>query len=388
FDWMSANQSTVIQLIKGMQENRLHNCENEKRWEWERIQVKLFGINIKSLTLNQFQSAGSIFIYEVSSIFITYFAATAVIRGEMTLGMMLSIQFIMGQLHEPINAIIRFIYLAQDAKMSLERLNAYHKVEDEEPVRQNKVMQISGNADMVIKDLTFRYEEAAYDALKNINIVIPARKTTAIVGTSGSGKTTLIKLLLKFYKPTSGSIRLGPTDLEDLSNVHWRAKCGVVLQDGFIYTDTIARNIAIKGEIDTERLESAIQAANIQEHVRALPHGYNSRLENGEDMLSHGQKQRLLIARAVYKNPDFVFFDEATNALDAHNEKIIMQNINEFARNKTVIVVAHRLSTVKNADQIIVLDRGEVVESGTHLELVEKKAFYFNLVRNQLELGK
>jgi len=387
FDQMSENQSTIIQLVKGMQENRLHNCENEKRWEWERIQVRLFGINIKSLTLNQYQTAGSVFIYEASNIFITYFAATSVIAGEMTLGMMLSIQFIMGQLNGPINSIIRFIYLAQDAKMSLERLNTYHNVDDEELSPEKKVTQIQTNSDIHINQLSFKYDESERYALKNIDMKIPTNKTTAIVGTSGSGKTTLIKLLLKFYKPTSGGIKLGATDLGDLSNVNWRAKCGVVLQDGFIYTDTIAQNIVVKGDVDPERLEFAIRMANIQEHIQALPNGYNTLLENGEDMLSQGQKQRLLIARAVYKNPDFLFFDEATNALDAKNERVIMHNLNDFTQGKTVVVVAHRLSTVRNADQIVVLDQGEIVESGNHQELVDKKGFYFSLIKNQLELG-
>lgn len=388
FEQMSRNQGTLIQLIKGMRENRLHNCEREKRWEWERIQVKLFGVNIKSLALNQYQTAGSVFIYEAASLFITFIAARSVINGDMTLGMMLSVQFILGQLSNPINTIIRFIYYTQDAKLSLERLVEYHQLEDEEPVEKNKLISFPSEKGLAIRNLSFRYEGAEHAALQHIDLLIPEGKKTAIVGASGSGKTTLIKLLLKFYVPSSGDILLGSENLQDFSNTHWRSRCGAVLQDGFIYSDTIAKNIVVReGAINQERLSYAIRMANIHQHISSLPLGHNTLLENGEEMLSQGQKQRLLIARAVYKDPHYLFFDEATNALDAHNEKIIMHNLDEFMKGRTVVVVAHRLSTVKDADQIIVMDKGRIIETGNHEELVAGRSYYFNLIRNQLELG-
>lgn len=389
FDQMSNNQSSLIQLITGMQEIKLHNSEKQKRWEWERIQARLFKVSMSSLALNQYQQAGSSFINELKNIIITFLAAKAVIDGEITLGMMLAIQYIIGQLNTPINQLVGFIHTTQDAKISLERLGEIHNKDDEEEDGQSKVTIFPEDMSLKIQDLSFQYEgpHAEY-ALKDISMVIPEGKITAIVGASGSGKTTLVKLLLKFYNPTDGEIRLGDISLANYSNRLWRDKCGVVLQDGFIFSDTIAKNIAVSDElINTEKLLHAVNVANIREFIESLPLGYNTKIGNDGHGLSQGQRQRILIARAVYKNPNYIYFDEATNALDANNERIIMENLDKFFIGKTVVVVAHRLSTVKNADQIIVIDKGKITEIGTHAELTTKKGDYYRLVKNQLELG-
>lgn len=390
FAQLSENQSNLFQLITGMQEIKLNNCEKQKRWEWERIQARLFKVNIKSLYLSQYQQVGSIFINQVKNIFISFFAARAVIEGSMTLGMMLAVQYIIGQLNAPIEQLIGFLHSTQDAKISLERLGEIHLKKDEENPDEQKVTILPEKRGIFINDLHFQYEGPHSEmVLKGLNLEIPESKVTAIVGTSGSGKTTLIKLMLGFYPITKGEIRVGDILLSNISNRLWRQKSGVVMQDGFIFSDTIARNIAVSDEIvDKERLLKAVKIANIQEYVESLPLGYNTKIGQEGHGLSQGQKQRILIARAAYINPEFLFFDEATNALDANNERVIMQNLEEFFRGRTVVVVAHRLSTVKNADQIVVLEKGEIVERGTHEELTRLKGAYYNLVKNQLELGK
>lgn len=386
FTQNAANQSSIIQLITGMQEIKLNSCEEQKRWEWEHIQAKLFKLNIKGLALGQYQQAGGTLINQLKNIFITVLAASAVISGDLTLGMMLSVQYIIGQLNAPLASIITFIQASQDARMSLERLAEVHEKKDEESPDQSLLSDIPISKPVTMDNLSFRYEGAGSPfVLKNINLTIPSGKITAVVGMSGSGKTTLVKLLLGFYKPVAGEIYYGDHALSNLSMSKWRQRCGVVMQDGFIFSDTIARNIAPGVEnIDKERLILAVETANIREFVESLPLAYNTKIGQEGLGLSQGQKQRLLIARAVYKDPEFIIFDEATNALDAKNEREIMKNLDEFFKGKTVVVVAHRLSTVKNADNIIVLDKGILVEQGTHKDLVANGNVYYELVKNQL----
>ena len=389
FQQASANQSNIVQLITGMQEIKLNNCEKQKRWEWERIQAKLYKVNIKGLILNQNQMVGATFINQTKDIIISFMTARAVVTGDMTLGMMMAVQYIIGQLNAPIQMFIGFIQSAQDAKISLERLSEINEKEDEEKPEERKIYEIPAGRDIVLKNVTFQYEGPnSPKVLKKINLEIPANKVTAIVGTSGSGKSTLVKLILGFYKPVIGEISLGGVPLGNFSQQQWRKRCGVVMQEGFIFSDTIAGNIGIGDDIpDFAKVEKAVATANIQSFIEALPLGYETRIGSDGHGLSTGQKQRILIARSVYKNPDYIFFDEATNALDARNELVIMDNLNQFFKDRTVIVVAHRLSTVKNADQIVVLEGGEIVEKGTHAELVGRKGIYFNLVKDQLELG-
>jgi ATP-binding cassette, subfamily B, bacterial len=389
FQQSAANQSNIVQLVTGMQEIKLNSCEKQKRWEWERIQIKLFKVGIKSMMLNQNQQLGAALINQAKDIFISFLSARAVITGEMTLGMMMAVQYIIGQLNAPIQQFIGFTQEAQDARISLERLGEIHNREDEERPEDDKIRDIPADKDIEIRNLLFQYEGPNSEkVLNNISLTIPAKKITAIVGISGSGKTTLIKLLLGFYNAAKGDILLGGTQLTRFSQSEWRKKCGVVMQEGFIFSDSIAGNIGLSDEIpDKEKIDRATKTANIKEFVESLPLGYNTKIGNDGHGLSTGQKQRILIARAVYKEPDFIFFDEATNALDSSNEKKIMENLSSFFKGKTVVVVAHRLSTVKNADQIVVLEKGEIVEKGTHKELVKKKGAYFFLVKDQLELG-
>ncbi|OFX56588.1 MAG: ABC transporter ATP-binding protein [Bacteroidetes bacterium GWB2_41_8] len=389
FAQLADNQSKLIQLINGMQEIKLNNYERQKRWEWERIQARLFKVNIGSLSLQQYQQAGSVFINETKNIVITVLAATAVVHGDMTLGMMLAVQYIIGQMNSPLDQMIEFMQVSQDAKISLERLSEIHDNKDEEQAQEGKLDSLPSSADIQISDLIFQYEGPhSPKVLNDLNLTIPHGKVTAIVGTSGSGKTTLVKLLLGFYPPVSGSLKVGESDLANYRQSWWRSKCGAVMQDGFIFSDTIATNIAIGDEeINKDRLSYAVRMANIKEFIEGLPLSYNTKIGPEGVGLSQGQKQRILIARAIYKNPEFIFFDEATNALDANNEKVILENLNEFFTGKTVVVVAHRLSTVKNADQIIVLEKGKIVEIGNHEELTTKRGAYYELVKNQLELG-
>ncbi|MDZ7900472.1 MAG: peptidase domain-containing ABC transporter [Arcicella sp.] len=388
FEIAAKSQTATLQIIDGIQEIKLTNSEQQKRWDWENIQASLFRLNMKSLGLSQIQSAGALFINEGKNIFITYLTARAVIEGEMTLGMMLSVGYILGMLNGPIEQFIHFIQDYQDAKLSLERLNDIHKVEDEEPVGKQRSVQLSANKMLAFTSVSFKYPGTSRNILDNIDFVIPQGKTTAIVGSSGSGKTTILKLLLKFYQPSQGQIIAGNTFLSGINHNFWRSRCGAVLQDGFVFSDTIARNIAVGEDfVELNRLNHAAHVANIAEFVESLPLGYNTKIGAEGNGLSQGQKQRLLIARAVYKDPDYIFFDEATNALDANNEKVIMANLTEFFKGRTVIVVAHRLSTVKNADQIVVLEQGRIVERGTHEQLTNLRGHYYALVKNQLELG-
>jgi ATP-binding cassette subfamily B protein len=389
FQQLSKNQSNLFQLITGIQEIKLNNCERQQRWNWERIQAKLFKISIKSLSLNQYQQSGSIVIDQLKNILISFVAARAVIQGQMTLGMMLAVQYIIGQMNSPISQLIGFLQSTQDAKISLERLHEIHDKKDEENPDDLKITLLPENKSLAIAGLGFQYEGPHSEwVLQDIDLAIPQGQTSAIVGVSGSGKTTLIKLLLGFYPPGKGEIRVGEYLLENLQSRVWRQSCGVVMQDGFMFSDTIAQNIAISGEnIDKEKLLQAVRVANIQEYIEALPLGYNTVIGMEGHGLSAGQKQRLLIARAVYKDPQYIFFDEATNALDANNERIIIENLRQFFHGRTVVIVAHRLSTVKDADNIVVLDKGRIVEKGTHAELIGKKGPYFNLVKDQLTLG-
>ncbi len=387
FAQMSGEQSKVIELISGMQEIKLHNAERPMRWGWEHFQARLFKISMKSLTLEQTQSVGSNFINELKNMLITILSAKLVIDGEITLGMMMAISYIVGQLNSPISQLISFMRDLQDAKISLDRLGEIHNMEEEEKPGEAKVALIPEKAAIQINDLSFRYTGGLAPVLEGVTLNIPANKTTAIVGTSGSGKTTLMKLLLGFYPPASGEIKVESFPLSSVSQKAWRDQCGVVMQEGYIFNDSIAKNIAVgEDNIDVKQLKHAIDVANISDYIDGLPLGYNTKIGSEGTGLSTGQKQRLLIARAVYKNPQFLFFDEATSALDTNNEKVIMQNLNEFFENRTAVVIAHRLSTVKRAHQIVVLDKGQIAETGNHQSLIARKGKYYHLVKDQLEL--
>jgi ATP-binding cassette subfamily B protein len=431
FDVAAREQSATIQLVQGMQEIKLNGVEKPMRWGWERLQAKLFRLSVKGLALNQWQQSGASFINESKNILITFLAAKAVIDGQMTLGTMLAVQYIIGQLNSPIDQMINFVQSWQNAKISMERLNEIHSMEDEEPEykqlsrelpvafmkqlaggkmplppaferaeekarvyfdRDNASVEHSDRMDesgITFSNLSFTYPGAGNDpVLKDINLKIPKGKTTAIVGVSGSGKTTLLKLLLKFYEPQKGDIKLNNTALSTISHKVWRSHCGAVMQDSFIFSESIAKNIAVgEDRPNMEKLRHAVKVANIGDFIEGLPLGFNSKVGAEGTGISMGQKQRLLIARAVYRDPEFIFLDEATNSLDANNETAIVQNLEAFLHGKTVVIVAHRLSTVRHADQIIVLNKGVIVERGTHQELVNLKGEYFGLVRNQLELG-
>ncbi len=388
FSYSSANQSKIIELIGGMQEIKLHNAERQMRWGWEYIQAGLFKISIKSLVLEQTQSVGSSFINELKNMFITVLSAKLVIDGDITLGMMMAISYIVGQLNAPVTQFIGFMRELQDAKISLDRLGEIHNRDDEEKTSDQKINEIPANASIELKKVSFRYIGGLQPVIKELDLYIPSNKITAIVGVSGSGKTTLMKLLMRFYELDKGTIFVAKHDLKNIAVKTWRQHCGVVMQEGYIFNNTIANNIAIGEEIiDQKRLNHAIDIANISDYIDDLPLGYNTKIGMEGAGLSTGQKQRLLIARAVYKNPKYLFFDEATSALDANNEKVIMEKLNTFFKNRTAIIIAHRLSTVKNADQIVVLDKGRIVEKGTHKELISLKGSYFKLVENQLELG-
>lgn len=389
FSQASAEQSNLVQIVTGMQEIKLNNCEKQQRWTWEHIQIKLFRISIKSLALGQFQQIGSVFFSQTTSLLISYIAARAVVEGEMTLGMMMSISYIIGQLSGPITQVISFVQTAQDAKISLERLNEIHNQDDEEQTIENKIDELPSDKSLHIEHVYFSYDGADRDyVLKNVCLTIPHKKITAIVGASGSGKTTLVKLLLGFYLPNKGEIKIGDISLADVNPHLWRQTTGAVMQDGFIFSDTIANNVAVGvEEIDKSALNHAVDTANIKDFIESLPLKYNTKIGMEGNGISQGQRQRLLIARAVYKNPELLFLDEATNALDANNERVILDKLNEFYRGKTVLIVAHRLSTVQNADKIVVMDSGKIVEEGTHQELTAKRGAYYTLVKNQLELG-
>lgn len=391
FDQASGNQSSTIQLITGMQEIKLYGSEKRRRWEWEAIQTRLFKLNMKSLRLSQSQNEGGQFINEVKNILISFVAAQSVISGQITFGGMLAIQYIIGQMNVPINNFIAFIRSYQDARLSIERLAEIHNKPNEELVDNQLIHELPAQKSIKLDNVSFRYgSSSAALVLKNISFAIPEGKVTAIVGASGSGKTTLLKLLLKYYEPVEGQITLGNSNLKNIGYNFWRSHCGVVMQDGFLFSDSIARNISESdenGAIDRKKLQEAVRVANIGSFIEELPMAYNTRIGASGMGVSGGQKQRIIIARAVYKNPKFLFFDEATSSLDANNEAVIMKNLESFFQNRTVVVVAHRLSTVKNADQIIVLDKGEIVETGTHGELTAKHGYYYTLIKNQLELG-
>jgi ATP-binding cassette subfamily B protein len=388
FSRMAENQSKLIQIIQGIREIKLNNAERTNQWEWQNIQAGMFRVNMSSLSLSQYQEAGGIFINETKNILINVLAAIAVINGNMTLGMLLAASYILGQLNAPIEQMIMFFHRAQDAKISLERLGEIHETEDEYE-KETGVPVLPPIDRIVVNHLDFSYPGALpRNVLEDINLTLKRDTVTAVVGVSGSGKTTLVKLLLGFYPPGRGEIRIGDMNIQMMSPDLWRSQCGVVMQDGFIFSDSIARNIALgEQEIRTDQLMYAARMACIDDFIDQLPLGYNTRIGQEGLTLSGGEKQRILIARAIYKNPHFLFLDEGTSALDANNERRIMENLQLVFRGKTVVIVAHRLSTVKDADQIIVLDRGKIVEQGKHNALISKKGHYFNLVRNQLELG-
>jgi len=389
FNVSAKNQSAIVQLIGGMQEIKLNNCEQQKRWEWEYIQAKLFKFNVKTLALSQYQQGGATFINEGKNILITFLSAEAVINGNLTLGAMVAIQYIVGQLNSPIEQLLGFIQGLQDAKISLERLNEIHQMQDEEPADKEWNHILPENKSLTINQLTFRYPGAGNEpVLENIDLKIPQGKITAIVGMSGSGKTTILKLLLRFYEPQKGEIKAGDILINNIGFKTWRSQCGVVMQDGFIFSDTIEKNIAVGDEYPNKaKLQHAIKVSNIQDFIDNLPLGLNTKIGAEGNGISQGQRQRILIARAVYKDPQYLFFDEATNALDANNERVIMDNLLEFFKGRTVVIVAHRLSTVSNADSIILLDKGRIIEQGTHHELTALRGDYYKLVKNQLELG-
>lgn len=389
FEQQAINNNKTYQFLTSMQEIKLQDCEQRRRWEWEDVQADLFKVQMKSLKLQQAQEAGSIFINELKNIIITVVSATAVINGSLTLGMMLAVQYIIGQLNSPIEQLMHFIYSMQDVKISLERINEIHCKDNEEDAHRTKAGFEASEHDINLKDIDFKYDpHALTKTIENVNIHIPEGKVTAIVGASGSGKTTIIKLILGYYPVTSGNIEIAGCDIKEYNLKWWRRQCGVVMQDGVIFSESIARNIAVDdGEIDKERLDKAAEIANVKDFVMALPLKYDTIIGKDGMGLSQGQKQRILIARAVYKNPKFIFLDEATNSLDASNERMIVEKLSDFYQGRTVVIVAHRLSTVRNADQIIVLDKGRVVETGNHETLTAKRGAYYNLVKNQLELG-
>jgi ATP-binding cassette subfamily B protein len=389
FQEASSNQSNIVQLVNGMQDIKLNNCEKQKRWEWECIQAKLYKISIKGLTLAQTQQVGGTFIDQTKNVIISFMAASSVINGNMTLGMMVAMQYIIGQLNAPVSQFLSFVQATQDAKISLDRMSEINEKDDEEPDGIIKIRDIPQNADIEFQHVVFQYEGPHSDkVLNDINLIIPPNKVTALVGASGSGKTTMLKMMLGFYKPVEGKVLLGGKRLDLYSERSWRSVCGAVMQEGYLFSDTIANNIGVSDENpNMERVRKAVQIANIGDFIEELPLGFNTIIGVSGHGLSTGQKQRMLIARAAYKNAKYLIFDEATNSLDANNEKMIMENLKQLFKGKTVIIAAHRLSTVRDADNIIVLNKGIIAEQGTHTELINKKGYYYELIKNQLELG-
>jgi ATP-binding cassette subfamily B protein len=387
FNISSKNQNNLLQIVEGIHEIKLNNAEKLKMYNWENVQSDMFEIDTKSLLLGQVQQSGSFMINEFKNITLTFLTAYSVIKGEITLGQMMAIQYIIGQLNSPINQFISLLNTYQDAKISMDRVNEIHTILDETQLGSNENLLLSSQ-DVLIKEMSFCYPGSIINALQDINLKIENGKTTAIVGSSGSGKTTLLKLILKYYPLTNGSIQVGNINLNEINHTLWRKQCGSVLQDGYIFSDTIANNISPATlNYDKEKMNKAVKLANIEEFIETLPSGINTVIGLEGNGISQGQKQRLLIARSFYKNPNLIVFDEATNSLDTENENIIMKNIKEYFHGKTMIVVAHRLSTVKEADNIVVLDKGKVVEMGTHLELISQQGRYFKLIKNQLEIS-
>ncbi|MBN1198928.1 MAG: Flp pilus assembly complex ATPase component TadA, partial [Bacteroidales bacterium] len=375
--------------VTAMQEIKLNNCEKEKRWDWEKIQAKLFRVSLKSLSLTQYQNVGALFFIRTKDILIIFLSASLVLKGELTLGMMLAIQYILGQVNNPVEQMVNFLREAQDANISMARLDEVGTLKNEESPGENLAIRIPHEHSIRLDNLSFQYEGPHSPfVLQDLSLIIPDKKITAIVGPSGSGKTTLIKLILGFYPPVKGSVYIGEQPLQSISPRYWRSLCGPVMQESYIFSDSISSNITMTREyVEPEKLARAIRIANLTEFIESLPTGLQTKIGPEGHGISEGQKQRILIARAVYKDPEFILFDEATNSLDANNERMIIDNLNEFFAGKTVIVVAHRLSTVKNADQIVVLDQGCIVEQGSHQELTNLRGAYYQLVKNQLELG-
>ena len=388
FEQQGISQNKTYQFMTNIPEIKLQDCEKRRRWEWEDSQAELFRVQMKSMKLQQTQEAGNILINEIKNILITVFAATAVINGQITLGAMLAIQYIVGQLNSPIEQLMQFVYSLQDVMISLERINEVHEYKNEDE-RERELNEFVDKSSILFKDVDFKYDvHSIKNTISKINFTIPEGKVTAIVGASGSGKTTLVKLMLGYYPVLKGEIIIAGENINKYNLKWWRRHCGVVMQDGVIFSESIARNIAIDDkEINIKRLEEAAKIACIHDYIMSLPLKYNTLIGLDGVGLSQGQKQRILIARAVYKNPKFIFLDEATNSLDAKNERDIVENLNKFFKGRTVVVVAHRLSTVKDADEIIVMEKGEIVETGSHSELIEKRGYYYKLVKNQLELG-
>ncbi|MCQ2238868.1 MAG: peptidase domain-containing ABC transporter [Bacteroidaceae bacterium] len=390
FEQQAENNNKTYQLLTSLQEIKLQRCENRRRLEWVRIQENLFQTNMRMLDLQQRQEAGSVLINETKNIISTVIAAAAVIHGEMTLGMMLAIQYIIGQLNSPVSLLVQFIYSLQDVQISLERINEIKDMEEEDSDADAYVEYGTECQDIVIKNVHFKYDvHSSKEILNGISLTIPHNRITAIVGASGSGKTTLLKLLLGYYPASDGEITLAGRHLQNYKMKWWRSRCGVVMQDGIIFSESIARNIAVDdGEIDKTRLKRSAQIACIDEFVQTLPLKYETEVGKGGVGLSRGQQQRVLIARAVYKDPDYIILDEATNSLDANNEQTIVDNLSEYYKGRTVIIIAHRLSTVRNADQIVVMESGKIVEIGTHESLIKQKGYYHKLIQNQLDIAE
>lgn len=386
FELTAKNQSYWIETIEGIQDIKINNYEQAKRWKWERIQARLFKVNLKMLSVNNIQNLGASFIDSVKNLLITFFCAKAVIAGEITFGVMISTQFIIGMLNGPVQQLISFMISFQFAQISFLRLNEIQSLKEEAEETGDNDLKITSNRDIVLKNVSFQYSNVSPIILKNISLIIPEGKITAIIGDSGSGKSTLLKLILRLYKPTFGEILIGGMNINNISLRQWRDSCGAVMQDGRLFNDTILNNIVLDDEkIDNDMLLMAVTTANIGYEIEQLPLGYKTKIgENGRG-LSAGQKQRILIARALYKNPDILFFDEATNALDSINEQKITTALDSIFHKKTVIVVAHRLSTIRKADQIIVMQNGQVIEVGKHESLCEQKGKYYQMVESQTE---
>jgi len=388
FEIASLERDKLVQIVQGMPDIKLANAEMPKRWDWEMLRSKLFRQNVRTLALSQTQQIGGLIINESKNIIITFLSAKAVLDGHLSIGAMLAIQQMLGQTNSPIEQIVQYMQQWQDARMSMDRLVDIHKLADEETDEHNKMHQLPAQRDIVMRNVSFKYTNTTTKVLRNVKLFIPQGKTTAIIGSSGSGKTTLLKMLLKYYQPTSGELLLGNTELRNISNHTWRNECGVVASDGFVFTDTFLQNIALGAEeIDFERVKIAARVANIEEYIESLPMGYHTVVGADSGGMSQGQKQRLLIARAVYKDPEYLFLDEGTNALDTENQHIIMENLRQYFRGRTMVVVAHRLSTIRHADQIVVIEKGAIVEKGTHEELIALQGRYYQLLSSQLEMA-